>query len=167
MIVHLLHCSIFLSSTTFCRKRQQRCSDRSVLLNTLFWKKNPADSCHPVLLHNVPFKGDKAHIHTCSAPCHKAWFEHQTIMFMCRAGATLTVTQDRSLSHQRQIKAINILVSPPPYPFASFINLGWFWCIYMSGNINAVSSRLFSFCLIYSFITSGWIAVDTASLQSD
>lgn len=68
-------------------------------------------------------------------------------------------------------KLWNTLVSPPPYPFASFINLGWFFCIYMSGNSNdsTVSSRLFFFLffLIYSPIIFGLMAKDTALLQFD
>ena len=64
VVVHLLHCSIFISSTTFCSKRQQRSPDRYILLNTLFWKKFSWQyGCHLVLLHNIPSEKDKAHIH--------------------------------------------------------------------------------------------------------
>lgn len=137
------------------------------ILEKISWQSG----CHPVLLCNIPFQEDKAHIHVLHLVTRLDLKTRQLRVY-ARRGQRWQPLRTKIYSGDiwDKSKLWNTLVSPPPYPFASFINLGWFLCIYISGNSNdsTVSSRLFFFSfLIYSPVIFGLMAMDTALLQFD
>lgn len=168
MVVHLLHCSIFVSSTTSCSKRQQRCPARYILLNALFWKKcSWQHGCHPLLLPDIPFTEHKAHL--------RALFvlqigKPEIYVFVRGGGNPDGRLGQKFISGEiwDKSKLCSTLDSSPFGPFASCIKSGWFLCVYTSLGIHMVPLCLLACCVeIHSPVAFGLTATGTPLLPAD